>query len=199
MNISLEDLDVDVVRSTAENEDRYDGRWGWYWHEVHRKPRGPFADPASAIHDLADWVRRTYVEPAAPLSGDAQLASIFLRNAAGFLDCGEAAGRGEAHLASCCYALELLLKGYLLSRGFSDAWNAEHLGHDLAKAHRLAVHHGFPSDDARIDGFIDAVSAAFIRHGLIELHAEHPALTERFEIHMALRSLHRDVSQRMTA
>ncbi|MBL8772220.1 MAG: hypothetical protein JNK30_12635 [Phenylobacterium sp.] len=196
MNISLDELDVDIVQSTPDNEDAYDGRWGWYWHEIHERPRGPFADPATALHDLADWVQQHVVDPPAPLQGDAALAPLFLRNAAGFLD-GADCGSGEVQLAACCYALELILKAYLLSRGFADAWNAEHLRHDLDRAYRLASHHGLPDDDARIDQFIAAVNADFQRHALMALHAARADLVARFEAVSALRALHRETVRRV--
>lgn len=197
MNISLEDLDVDVVESTADNEDAFGGRWGWYWHEIHNKPRGPFGDPAAAVFDLADWIRRRYVEPPARPVGDAALAQVFLRNADGFLKSAELDDSGEVALASCCYALELILNGYLLSRGFSDKWNAEHIRHDLAKAYRLATHHGLPDDDARIDHLIREVAAAFSTHGLMELHERKPGLVARYEAVMAVRGLHREAERRL--
>lgn len=196
MNISLEELDVDIVESTPGNEDAYEGRWGWYWHEIHEKPRGPFTDPAAAVFDLAAWVKRRYVDPPPAPTGDLALARLFLKTARGFLDSADADPAGEVGLASCCYALELILKSYLLTRGFSDAWNAEHVRHDLAKAYTLATHHGLPDDDARIDQFIGAVNAAFGVHGLMDLHRARPDVVVKYEAVTALRSLAREVERR---
>jgi hypothetical protein len=196
MKISLDELDVDIIESTPDNEDAYNGRWGWYWHEAHEKLRGPFTDPATAVFDLAEWIKRRYVEPPPPPTGDRALAGLFLQTACGFLDSAEADRDGEVGLASCCYALELILKSYLLSRGFSDAWNAEHVRHDLACGYALATHHGLPDDDARIDQFIRAVNAAFTVHDLLRLHGEQPDLVARYEAITALRSLAREVERR---
>ena len=196
MNISLEELDVDIIESTPDNEDAYDGRWGWYWHEVHEKPRGPFTNPAAAVFDLAEWVKRRYVEPPPAPTGDRALARLFLKTARNFLESAEADSAGEVGLASCCYALELILKSYLLTRGFSDAWNAEHVRHDLAKAYGLATHHGLPHDDARIDQFIRAVNAAFQIHDLMRHHRKHPDLVTKYEAVTALRSLAREAERR---
>ena len=198
MNISLGELDVDVVESAPDNEDDFGGRWGWYWRESHSPPRGPFTDPAAAVSDFADWVRRRYVEPPPKPVGDAALAHVFLRNAEGFLKGVDLDPDGEVALASCCYALELILNGYLLSRGFSDKWNAEHIRHDLAKAYRLATHHGLPDDDARIDHFIREVAAAFATHGLMDLHERKPGLVARYEAVIALQTLHRETARRLT-
>ena len=124
------------------------------------------------------------------------MAQLFLKNALGYLDSAEADSAGEVALASCCYALELILKSYLLGRGFTDAWNAEHLGHDLSKAHALAVRHGLPDDDARIDQLIREVNVAVASHDLMRLHAERPGLVARYEAVIALRSLHRAAERR---
>jgi hypothetical protein len=196
MNISLDELDVDIIESTPDNEDAYEGRWGWYWHEIHEKPRGPFTDPAEAVFDLAGWVKRRYVDAAPPATGDRALAQLFLKTARGFLESADADSGGEVELASCCYAMELILKSYLLTRGFSDAWNAEHVRHDLAKAYALAAHHGLPDDDARIDRFISAVNAAFGVHDLMRLHRECPGLVAKYEAVTALRTLAREVERR---
>jgi hypothetical protein len=134
---------------------------------------------------------------AAPPTGDRALAQLFLKTARGFLESADADNAGEVGLASCCYSLELLLKSYLLTRGFSDAWNAEHVRHDLGKAYALATHHGLPDDDARLDQFIRAVNAAFMVHGLMDLHRERPDLVGRFEAVTALRSLAREVERRV--
>jgi|GEM_PF-6539178 len=197
MNISLGDVDVDIVESTPDNEDAYEGRWGWYWHELRQKPRGPFRDPAAAVLDLADWVKRRFVDPPPTPTGEQALARLFLDTARGFLDSAERDPAGEVGLASCCYALELVLKSYLLTRGFSDAWNAEHVRHDLAKAYALATHHGLPDDDARIAEFIRSVNPAFGLHALMQLHQDQPDLVATYEAVTALRGFMREVERRI--
>lgn len=197
MNMSLGELDVEIIESTADNEDSFGGRWGWYWCEIHNPPRGPFADPAAAVFDFAEWVQRRFVDPPLQPVGDAALAQVFLRNAEGFLKGADLDPASEVALASCCYALELILNGYLLSRGFSDKWNAEHIRHDLAKAYQLATHHGLPDDDARIDHFIREVAAAFATHGLMDLHARKPGLVARYDALVAVQALHREAERRL--
>src|SRR5258706_10562861 len=140
MNISYDDIDVEVIESTPDNEDEFGGRWGWFWHESRSKSRGPFGSPAEAVTDFGEWIaKQDPVSPVAETPDEAgELALVFLANAGEFLKSAQAvAGSGdEGHVAlsSCCYALELILKAYLLSRGRSDSWDRGHIRHDLQKA-----------------------------------------------------------------
>ncbi len=203
MHITCEDLDVEVLESTSGNEDQFGGRWGWFWHECHMPPRGPFGTPAEAVGDFAAWVSEHYdhAPSDATTDGPQSLARTFLANAAGFLVSAEAAVganiQGEISIASCCYALELILKAYLLSRGRSDGWNEEHVRHDLTKAWREAVFLGLPGDDARIERFLKVASGAYARHELMELSRQRPTLLDEIDVVTAIRALHRDVESRM--
>ncbi|MDB5440559.1 MAG: hypothetical protein JWM33_2986 [Caulobacteraceae bacterium] len=203
MHISCDDIDVEVIESTTDNEDEFGGRWGWFWHESHSTARGPFGSPAEAVTDFAEWIaKHDPASPAAERPDEAgELALVFLANADGFLKSAQAAAKGgnDGHvvLSSCCYALELILKGYLLSRGRSDLWNQQHIRHDLQKAWREATHHGLPDDDARIERFLKAAAGSYARHELFELSRERPTLLADVDYLIAIQVLHQDVERRL--
>lgn len=205
MNISLDELDVEILESTPDNEDDFGGRWGWFWHECHRRPRGPFGSPSEAVADLAEWIGARYpvgaAQAAEPLDEGTLLARSFLATADQFLSSAEAQARegqeGEVVLAGGCYALELILKSYLLSRGRSDAWNQQNIRHDLTKAWREATFLGLPDDDARIERFLKVAAGAYARHDLFELARERPGLLAEVDYLMAIRVLYRQVDERL--
>lgn len=203
MNLQIDELSVEIIESDAENEDAFGGRWGWFWHECHRPPRGPFGSPAEALEDFSDWFARRYrasLEPLAPLPANQELARVFLTNAEGFLRTAEERGADpqfeEIAVSHACYALELMLNSYLLSRGRSDDWNRRNVHHDMLYARGQAVFLGMPGDDARIDRFLRAVTASFMCHGLMRLTEVRPGILKETDAVMAIRSLHRWLQQR---
>lgn len=119
-------------------------------------------------------------------SDEADLATLLLENAAGFLRSADAASgepaAGEVVLYGVCCGLELLLKAYLASRGLDDDWLRENIRHDLTKALDTAIFHGLPCDDAR--------------HELFELSRERPDLLRETDCLAAVRVLHRQIEQR---
>ena len=203
MHLSLEDIDVELIESTPENEDQFGGRWGWFWHECHRPARGPFRTPTEALGDFTDWVGTRF--PEEPIvtgqpSDEAELATLLLANATGFLRSADAASRepaaGEVVLYGVCCGLELLLKAYLASRGLDDDWLRENIRHDLSKALDTAIFHGLPGDDARLPRFLNVASARYARHELLELSRERPDLLRETDGLAAVRVLHRQIEQR---
>jgi len=196
MNVTMEDLEVEVVESTADNEDDFGGRYGWFWLATSYPARGPFGSAPEAVRDLADWIERR--EGPAAQTTDLVLARTFLKNAEGFLEAAQAAPAGamsEVALTMGCHALELVLKAYLLSRGRSDDWNRDNIRHDLGAALAEATHLGMPSDDARIGRFIKVVGGPFARHELIHLAADPPPELATIGYLIAIRSLHKGVAR----
>ena len=56
MNVrAAHDFDVEIVESTAERRRGIRGRPGFYWEDSRLPAVGPFASPAEALRDLADW------------------------------------------------------------------------------------------------------------------------------------------------
>lgn len=203
MDLNFQELSVEIVHSNPETEDLYGGRWGWFWHESHRPPRGPFSDPGEALSDLAEWVAKRFDANGAPVSPpaseEAVLSTLFLRNADGFLQSAEtaAATQSEMALASACYALELILKAYLVSRGRCDEWNRRHLGHDLAAAYLEATFLGLPDEDVRIERFLKLVAVPFARHELLEVVRAQSRILSEIGYVAAIRSLHRAAELRI--
>lgn len=202
MNITCEDLDVEVMESTPDTEDHFGGHWGWFWHESHLPPRGPFGSPAEAVTDFADWIaKHDAASPQDEPPNEGDLALAFLANAEQLLKAAKAAENarigGEVVLSNCCYALELILNAYLLSRGRSDVWDRQHIRHDLQKAWREAVFLGLPDDDARIERFMKVAAGPYARNELFELSRERPNLLAEVKYLIAIRVLHQDVERRL--
>lgn len=199
MLIVLADAEFEVTESTMDNEDAFGGRWGWFWHGPRHRPTGPFATAADAIRDLAERVAAQDAQGTP--TGDGLLAQTFMTTADHFLelasDKAADAKMAEVVLGSCCYALELILKAYLLSRGRSDAWNTEHIRHDLAAALREATFFGLPDDDARLGRFIAVVREAYRHHQLLQLSQDQPNLVRDLDTLVVLRFLHREVNARL--
>ncbi|RAK54915.1 hypothetical protein DJ017_10435 [Phenylobacterium soli] len=155
--------------------------------------------------DLAEWIAARFDAQGAavlvPTDAQTELARTFLVNADGFLRGAEvavAAGHdGEVVLSSACYALELIFKAYLLSRGRSDDWNRDVIRHDLVAAYREAAFLGLPGDDARIERFLKVAAEPFARHGLFELSQVRPKLLAEIGYVAAVRSLHRETERRI--
>jgi len=99
---------------------------------------------------------------------DRPLAATFGRNAAGFLQCAEAAlpRHPEAARYFLAIAIELALKAYLLDRGISDDWNRVYLRHDLAKTLRFARRAGFDSAPAGVAELAALLSPYYQVHGI---------------------------------
>lgn len=205
MQIALGELSFDVVLSDEAREELYGGRWGWFWQESRTPARGPFGTPAEALADLAEWIGARFDAQGAPIirpeGVQAALARTLLGNADGFLRGAEAATVGERNgevvLASACYALELVFKSYLLSRGRSDDWNRTVIRNDLAAAYREATFLGLPGDDARIERFLKVAAEPFARHQLLGLAQARPNLLAEIGYVVAIRGLHREVERRL--
>ncbi|MFN3574594.1 MAG: hypothetical protein ACK4TR_13795 [Phenylobacterium sp.] len=46
MKIVAEEIEIEILHT------RYRGREGWWWHEIHRPPVGPFPSAAGAFLDI---------------------------------------------------------------------------------------------------------------------------------------------------
>jgi hypothetical protein len=199
MLMLLDELEIEVTESTLDNEDAFGGRWGWFWHGPRHRPKGPFGSASEAVSDFAEWLAQQ--ECPSPPSTDLVLAQTFLVTSGQFLHTAQAKTddplMAEIVTGACCYALELILKSYLLSRGRSDVWNRDNIGHDLAKAFREATFLGLPDDDARIPRFIRAAGDAYARHELLSLSQQCPRMVRDLDLLAALRALHREVERRL--
>jgi hypothetical protein len=202
MHLSLDDISVDLIESTSENEDHYSGRWGWFWHESHMPARGPFRTPTEAVSDFNEWLGTRFPEDPI-VTGEAakadELARLLLENSGSFLKAAETArtetAAGEVVLYGACCGLELVLKAYLASRGLDDDWLRENIRHDLSKAFDAAVFHGLPGDDERLRTFLKVASRRYARHELFELSRERPNLLAETDYLLAVGVLRRQIEK----
>lgn len=128
-----------------------------------------------------------------------ELASLFLENADGFLRSTEfAASKGfeSEIMAGCCYALELILKSFLLSRGRSDEWNRLHIRHDLRKALLEAHRLGLSEQPKPITRFIETCSDHYRQHTLSELSKAEPDVRPAPGYLSAVCELYADIKRR---
>lgn len=56
MLIQFDSLEVTIVEAKTKRDAREYGFTGWCWHELRRRPVGPFSSAAEAIRDLADRI-----------------------------------------------------------------------------------------------------------------------------------------------
>ncbi|WP_144378898.1 hypothetical protein [Mesorhizobium amorphae] len=96
---------------------------------------------------------------------DRELAAVFLANGEGFLRGSDAADRGDAR--EICYviaiATELVLKAFLVARGWSDDRCRRHVRHDLEKALAFAKAAGLKAV-AGLDGIVTVLNAYYPTH-----------------------------------
>lgn len=96
---------------------------------------------------------------------DRELAAVFLANGEGFLRGSDAADRGDAR--EICYAIaiatELVLKAFLVARGWNDDRCCRDVRHDLEKALAFAEAAGLKAV-AGLDGIVCVLNAYYPKH-----------------------------------
>lgn len=96
---------------------------------------------------------------------DRELAAVFLANGEGFLPGADTVDRGDAR--EICYAIaiatELVLKAFLVARGWSDDRCRWDIRHDLEKALAFAKAAGVKAV-AGLDGIVRVLNAYYPRH-----------------------------------
>ena len=199
MHVQLEDLDVEIIQTTPDTEDDFDGRRGWFWHDSRRPPTGPFPSAAEALSDLATWFAQRQAPAAEVPDEDLDLARHHLETAAGFLS-GPRDPKAvtEADLHALCVGAELTFKAWLLSRGAADDDCRTGLGHDLARAYAVAALLGLPeAQDARVRRFAARLAKPYATHGLIHLGQADLDDALANNTPLALRLMHRAVAARI--
>jgi hypothetical protein len=200
MHVQIEDLDVEIIRTTSETEDAFGGRPGWFWEDSQRGARGPFPTAAEALSNFAAWfARRAKAVPLDALTEPLDLVAHHLDTAEGFLR-GPADPQAPtaADLQALCVGLELTLNAWLISRGVSDDDCRTALGHHLDRAYRTAALLGLPDeDDARVKRFAGALSTVYATHGLDGLTTGQMQAVLSNGTPLALRFLHRSVKERV--
>lgn len=104
-----------------------------------------------------------------------------LTNAAGFLAGAQHLSRDDRHsreilLHQIACAIELSLKSFLQSRGWSDEQCRLEIRHDLAKALDAAEKLGFRPSYPDLHPFVAILSPYYCRHRIRDLAAHEPAL-----------------------
>ena len=96
---------------------------------------------------------------------DLELAAVFLANGEDFLPGADTADRGDAR--EICYAIaiatELVLKAFLVARGWSDDRCRRDVRHDLKKALAFAKAAGLKAV-AGLDGIVCVLNAYYPKH-----------------------------------
>ena len=113
-----------------------------------------------------------------------------LKNAAGFLAGAEHLSRDDHHsneipLHHIACAIELSLKSFLQSRGWSDEQCRLEIRHDLTKALDAAEGLGFHPSSPDLHPLVAILSPYYCRHRIRDLAAHEPAL---FSPQQALRA-----------
>lgn len=104
-----------------------------------------------------------------------------LKNAAGFLAGAQHLSPDDRHsreilLHQIACAIELSLKSFLQSRGWSDEQCRLEIRHDLAKALDAAEKLGFRPSYPDLHPFVAILSPYYCRHRIRDLAAHEPAL-----------------------
>ena len=104
-----------------------------------------------------------------------------LKNAAGFLAGAQHLSRDNNHsreivLHQIACAIELSLKSFLQSRGWSDEQCRLEIRHDLTKALDAAARLGFRPSRPDLPRLIAVLSPYYCRHRIRDLAAHEPAL-----------------------
>lgn len=104
-----------------------------------------------------------------------------LENAAGFLAGAQHQSRDDHHsreilLHQIACAIELSLKSFLQSRGWSDEQCRLEIRHDLTKALDAAEGLGFRPSDPDLHPLVAILSPYYCRHRIRDLAAHEPAL-----------------------
>lgn len=101
-------------------------------------------------------------------------SNFLLRNAEGFLHSAvmhierDGSPKSEAAMQALGYALELLLKAFLMSKGWTDDRRRVELRHDLKKALDAAEHEGLAGVSPELRSFIETLSPYYRSHRLEE-------------------------------
>ena len=122
-----------------------------------------------------------------------QDTKLFITGAAGFWEAAEAISKRRnmfhwpAFYVNLSYAIELMLKAFLASRG-SDRAALKKLGHRLAKGYENAVQAGYQPPSTNLLRLIDLIdgkllSFRYLEGGSIEITEEKTAL-EIVEVHL---------------
>jgi hypothetical protein len=104
-----------------------------------------------------------------------------LKNAAGFLAGAQHLSRGDRHsreivLHQIACAIELSLKSFLQSRGWSDEQCRLEIRHDLTKALDAAEGLGFRPSYPDLHPLVAILTPYYCRHRIRDLAAHEPAL-----------------------